>query len=204
MLLLIHTYISVNLCSLLVNILLLIWKTDCNELNHMGMYGKIDDFKSQCATGFVRGPLLIDITLFINDLFFVWLCIYANNDNYTEPEMSSFWRNFHHWLHRKLSFWQLSVQPVMKFRQNDDIFGSVYVDYKHKRNEVICDVLKINTNNIYWHGLTLIPAWISNHTSSKLWAEITYPYPNFNGCTVEVWEWISNFILGKRAPQPIQ
>ena len=149
-----------NLCSLLVNILLLIWKTDCNELNHMGMYGKIDDFKSQCATGFVRGPLLIDITLFINDLFFLRLCIYANNDN--------------------------------------------YVDYKHKHNEVICDVLKINTNNIYWHGLTLIPAWISNHTSSKLWAEITYPYPNFNGCTVEVWEWISNFILGKRAPQPIQ
>ena len=24
--------------------------------------------------------------------------------------------------------------------------------------------------------------------------EITYPFPNFNGCTVEVWEWISNFI----------
>ena len=28
--------------------------------------------------------------------------------------MSSFWRNFHHWLHRKLSFWQLSVQSVIK------------------------------------------------------------------------------------------
>ena len=27
----------------------------------------------------------------------------------------------------------------------------------------------------------------------KLWDEITYPFPNFNGCTVEVWEWISNF-----------
>ena len=26
----------------------------------------------------------------------------------------SFWRNFHHWLHWKLSFWQLSVRPVMK------------------------------------------------------------------------------------------
>ena len=33
---------------------------------------------------------------------------------YTETKMSSFWRNFHHWLHRKLSFWQFSVQPVMK------------------------------------------------------------------------------------------
>ena len=24
--------------------------------------------------------------------------------------------------------------------------------------------------------------------------EITYPFPNFNSCTIEVWEWISNFI----------
>ena len=32
----------------------------------------------------------------------------------TETKMSSFWRNFHHWLHWKLSFWQLPVQPVMK------------------------------------------------------------------------------------------
>ena len=29
-------------------------------------------------------------------------------------EMSSFWWNFHHWLHWKLSFWQLPVQAVMK------------------------------------------------------------------------------------------
>ena len=32
----------------------------------------------------------------------------------TETKMSSFWWNFHHWLHWKLSVWQLSVQPVMK------------------------------------------------------------------------------------------
>ena len=30
--------------------------------------------------------------------------------------------------------------------------------------------------------------------SSKVWHEISYPFPNFNGCTVEVWEWITNFI----------
>ena len=33
------------------------------------------------------------------------------SDNETEI---SFWRNFHQWLHWKLSFWQLSVQPVMR------------------------------------------------------------------------------------------
>ena len=40
--------------------------------------------------------------------------------------------------------------------------------------------------------LTLIPAWISNHLPGKVWYEITYPFQNFNGCTVEVSEWISN------------
>ena len=26
------------------------------------------------------------------------------------------------------------------------------------------------------------------------WEQITYPFPNFNGCAVEVWELISNFV----------
>ena len=46
----------------------------------------------------------------------------------------------------------------------------------------------------YYHELTLFPAWISNHMPNKVWDEITYPFPNFNGCSVEVWEWIINFI----------
>ena len=30
---------------------------------------------------------------------------------------------------------------------------------------------------------------------SKMWDKITYPFPYFNGCTVEVWEWRSYFTL---------
>ena len=30
-----------------------------------------------------------------------------------------------------------------------------------------------------WGCLTLIPAWISHRTPSKMWNEITYPFPNF-------------------------
>ena len=41
---------------------------------------------------------------------------------------------------------------------------------------------------------TLIPAWISNHIIGKMWDEFTYPFQNLNSATVEVWEWISNFI----------
>ena len=46
----------------------------------------------------------------------------------------------------------------------------------------------------YCHELSLIPARISNHIASKVWDEITYPLPNFICGTVEVWEWIGNFI----------
>ena len=38
----------------------------------------------------------------------------------------------------------------------------------------------------YKHGLTLIPAWISNYINYKARDEITYPFLNFYGCTVEV------------------
>ena len=40
--------------------------------------------------------------------------------------------------------------------------------------------------------LTSIPAWMSKGIHYKGWDYITYPFPNFNGTTVEIWEWISN------------
>ena len=46
----------------------------------------------------------------------------------------------------------------------------------------------------YWHGLTLIPAWISNHMPIKVWDEVTYPFPICPQLHVEVWEWVSDFI----------
>ena len=34
----------------------------------------------------------------------------------------------------------------------------------------------------------------SNQMLSNMQDEITYPFPNFNGCIIEAWEWISNVI----------
>ena len=42
--------------------------------------------------------------------------------------------------------------------------------------------------------INLIPTWISSYIHYKVWGEIIYPFLNFNGATVDVWEWISNFI----------
>ena len=43
-------------------------------------------------------------------------------------------------------------------------------------------------------GINFIPSMENNHMTSKVWDEITYPFSNFNGVTVEICEWISNFI----------
>ena len=51
------------------------------------------------------------------------------------------------------------------------------------------------SGHFYKHILTIIQAWVSNQTNYKVWDEITFPFPNSNGCTDEMWDWISNFIL---------
>ena len=49
----------------------------------------------------------------------------------------------------------------------------------------ICKSVEVS-DPLYQHGLTLIPAWISNYTHYNVWDEITYPFLNFNGATAEV------------------
>ena len=52
---------------------------------------------------------------------------------------------------------------------------------------------------LYLHGLISIPAWINTYIHDNVWDEINYPFPNFNGCTVEIWVWIvilSHTLLG--------
>ena len=48
--------------------------------------------------------------------------------------------------------------------------------------------------NFDQHGLTLIQAWLSKYMHYNAWDEIIFLFPNFNCCTIEIWEWISNFI----------
>ena len=57
--------------------------------------------------------------------------------------------------------------------------------------KLLIDKLHEPTSCPFW---TLIPPWINNYIHLKLWDEITYPFQNFNGYTVEVWEWISNSV----------
>ena len=44
----------------------------------------------------------------------------------------------------------------------------------------------ISSSGLFTNIVWLIPAWISYHMLRKVWDEITYPFLNFNGATVEV------------------
>ena len=59
----------------------------------------------------------------------------------------------------------------------------------------IRNLISLGISSYSQSTLLSIPAWISNYIHCKVWGEITYPFPNFNGSTIEVWEWMSNFIL---------
>ena len=42
----------------------------------------------------------------------------------------------------------------------------------------------------YQYRLILNPEWISTYIHHKVCDGITYPFPNFNSCSIEVWEWM--------------
>ena len=52
----------------------------------------------------------------------------------------------------------------------------------------------ITRGPLYWHGLILIPAWVSDYIHYKVRVEVTYSFPNLNGAIVEVWEYMNYFI----------
>ena len=62
------------------------------------------------------------------------------------------------------------------------------------KHVLVLSVTSNDSGTFYKHGLTLIPAWISNQIPSKVWGEIIYAFLYFKGCTVEVQEWVSIFI----------
>ena len=69
-----------------------------------------------------------------------------------------------------------------------------WTGHRKPRLVMVPTLSSLLTSGFSFTNTALISAWISNYTRYEVWDEITYPSSNFNGATVEVWEWISNFI----------
>ena len=59
-------------------------------------------------------------------------------------------------------------------------------DFLHRRIDFVNLMEASPLDTCYLYGLTLIPAWIINYIHYKVYYEIIYPFPNFNGATTEV------------------
>ena len=67
--------------------------------------------------------------------------------------------------------------------------------YEHVDHMVTRDLIfkdrESQTAEAHFTNIALIPTWMNNYIHYKMCAEISYPFPNFNGATEEVWVWIS-------------
>ena len=107
-----------------------------------------------CTT--IRIPILVRYHLYI-----------------TDTKILSFWRNLHHWLHWKLSKWQLSVQSLMKISSKwqhfrfSDIESVFLAQYLWRGTKVLDDWLLGMLPQSEGHELN--PCKVHNNFSVPLW-----------------------------------
>ena len=65
--------------------------------------------------------------------------------------------------------------------------GMDYVGWKGRDYQINFSLYSgasfVNRGPLNQHGLTLIPAWRTNHVPGKVWDDIIYRFPNLNGST---------------------
>ena len=99
-------------------------------------------------------------------------------------------------IHSHLASWELGncCQWISNFIPHFLCWACKYLSTRGLKLFLVSK--RASSDPFYSHGLTWIPAWISNHMPSIVWDEITYPLINFNGTIVEVKEWIRNLLVG--------
>ena len=101
-------------------------------------------------------------------------------------------------LHRPVFIIMMFLAPNMRQAISNHHADSIYwYTVVHRiKNQHVRFVTTTNQTIVKGAGNQGPPllTWISNYIFYKMWDEVIYPFPNFIGCTVEVWEWLSNFI----------
>ena len=90
----------------------------------------------------------------------------------------------------------MAQQVIKSYWVNDRAWANLrpYSTWHRGRSCSVSSSCVLIWGPIYDNVLTSILPWISDYIYHKVWDETTYPFPNFNGGAVEVWERISNFI----------
>ena len=88
------------------------------------------------------------------------------------------------------------VQIFARCRAGDKLLfgGLVYWHFHASLSHDLLKNMNRNTPGTTFTNLTFVQAWITHAMPSKMWDDNTYPFSNLNGCTIEIWKWIRNFI----------
>ena len=87
----------------------------------------------------------------------------------------------------------LAMKPKWPF-YGQCIISTLCIWKYYNKNYIFAFSIFLQCWNILLTRINFNVAWITNYIHYNVWDEITYPFPNFNGTTIEVWKWISNFI----------
>ena len=105
------------------------------------------------------------------------------------------------WLEQATFNCGLCMWPDLMHRKSDRLrmYMAKSIHWQYNENDYMVHpkntfALNCVQGPLYNHGYTFIPALINNQIFWRVWNEITYLFPNFNGCIADVWEWISNLI----------
>ena len=103
-----------------------------------------------------------------------WVCLsVCLSECYTETELSSFWRNFQHWLYWNGHFDNFHRSQLWKFQQNEDISASMYRGFTKvahayrsnvgtKRSDPVIGLIQTQHFSYdIWHDITNICAYLS-------------------------------------------
>ena len=108
------------------------------------------------------------------------------------------WLIFKRIYHKKILQWQWNPYPI-NVQINDWIrhaINKLDADLSKSRGRRLSVLIIVNTWSAVASAtrINFNPSMDTIYIHYKVWNEITYPFSNFNGVTVEVCKWISNFI----------
>ena len=158
-----------------------------------GIYCKY--FGDKCLQNIVNIPYIYPISFSHRWMMWClsWVLWIKMSVKYRECTVSTQWLT---------SYWPGGVRPIVLVQEALRwILEGVY--WAGGPGEVThqSDWQLSSGQGLYYDLGPLLLTWFNfNHNMDKIlhplkaWGEITYPFLNFNGCTVEVYEWISNFI----------
>ena len=107
------------------------------------------------------------------NIVFNIMCIAICLTHQTVISLTSYWRR---WPRKQSMLWECMCRYInSNVEKICNLANSLVVDHTALHN-----VPNIG-GPCYLHGLTLIPAWLSNCIPHKVWDEITHPFSNFNG-----------------------